>query len=738
MPSLSKPLVVPQYGNFGSSPPISPPFSVNLFAAGGGAPANIAAIDLITISQTLGFGFPNFLPAANVCLGIGLDLYVSISAFAGVGGNPPCAAILKFTGYFAGKNTTATAQASVFFETANGYAGLAFDGRSTLYAAMTDLNGGGTDASAIYALPLSGAAPTQVYSNLAAGAFFGDLAFDAAGNLWTADYNNNRVVAFPAATLLGTNAYTSVTATAGPFPVVNTDAQLNAMSPNLFASPEGVAFDGAGNLWAGNNNDGYDGAGIQANPLTSLVQITPGLQAAILAAATPAGATMALAPSQALTLAQVQSPAPPAGFAVYQVPTPQAGQLPQFGGMQIDVISPADLAAGAPQFLYVNDETNSTVRQFDINPASPGFLAGIGAADATGLTLNDASGNSVVTNPGNGGIFLVKASLLIADGAADTGAEPDTTLPLDSGNQPIFWESPDIGIGTSATPPAPPFTQYESLILPIPPTASAYVYVNVHNTGSTPTTGSERLRVYWASGATTQNWPSSWKEITTAPGVPVQTATNQPIAPGASAVITIPWPSAALPPTSANTHYCLLARIETTPTYPFGMTWWEDQTPGAANMPQNVIGNARIAQCNIYIGPQSHRRIPPIRPIAFPIRIGNLGGRLTNIRIGFQLLGPHGHPTDFADTRLIIRIPASLHARLPAATLTHLEADEFHLHTPAGGTGHIPFEPNEHAILHISFTPPAHLHEFALRAMQYDGDRLVGGQTFVQGTVSGL
>jgi hypothetical protein len=44
--------------------------------------------------------------------------------------------------------------------------------------------------------------------------------------------------------------------------------------------------------------------------------------------------------------------------------------------------------------------------------------------------------------------------------------------------------------------------------------------------------------------------------------------------------------------------------------------------------------------------------------------------------------------------------------------------------------------------LKVSFTPPPHLHEFALRALQYDeregASRLVGGQTFVFGRVAGI
>jgi hypothetical protein len=508
-----------------------------------------------------------------------------------------------------------------------------------------------------------------------------------------------------------------------------------------------VGFDGAGNLWVGNNNDGYDAAGVPANALTSLVQITPGLQAAILGAASVAGGTITLTPAQALTLAQLKSAAPPSGFAIYQAPTPSEPYQPQFGGLQIDRISAADQSAGMPEYLYVNDEVYNTVRQFDVNPASSGFIAGLTASDNTALTLNDAENNPVVTNPGNGGIALVYASLLIGDSLDDTGVEPDGSIPLDSGNQPIFWESPNIGIGTSATAPAPPFTNYESIIIPVVG-SDVYVYVNIKNIGCTPTTGSERLRVYWASGATTQSWPESWTEITTPPGVIVQTAGEQPLAPGDSAVVTIAWPAAAMPPTAGNTHYCLLARIETAPVYPFGMTYWENQTDGVANMSQNVVANSKIAQCNIYIGPMQ-KFTPPrggrLFPLKLGVQLGNLGIKSAKIKLGLQLLDEAGRMTDFAGAKLVIHAAAPVIDRLlaqPPTLLEHRGEGAFHLVTPEHGFGHITFAPREIVPLQIAFTPPEHLDAFALRAIQYEetdgGLHLVGGQTFVFGKVAGV
>jgi hypothetical protein len=41
-----------------------------------------------------------------------------------------------------------------------------------------------------------------------------------------------------------------------------------------------------------------------------------------------------------------------------------------------------------------------------------------------------------------------------------------------------------------------------------------FVYVRVRNRGSTASTGTERLRVYWAKASTGLNWPNQWVDYT--------------------------------------------------------------------------------------------------------------------------------------------------------------------------------------------------------------------------------
>jgi len=54
---------------------------------------------------------------------------------------------------------------------------------------------------------------------------------------------------------------------------------------------------------------------------------------------------------------------------------------------------------------------------------------------------------------------------------------------------------------------------------------------------------------------------------------------------------------ATIPFSPANTPFCLLARIETSPAAPSGMTYRENPASGP-NMQDNVVPNSKIARRN--------------------------------------------------------------------------------------------------------------------------------------------
>jgi len=195
------------------------------------------------------------------------------------------------------------------------------------------------------------------------------------------------------------------------------------------------------------------------------------------------------------------------------------------------------------------------------------------------------------------GLFttIVPADLFVKDDPADFGAEPN---PLSSG---VFWASPDIWVcntGFNAT-----------CLAHTNPTGSNpnTIRINVNNRGGLASDGTERLLVYWAKASTGLGWDNVW--LGTAPLVCITEPTggyigtiNIPagILPGSSQTLSINW----TPPDPSNyncfgadkTHFCLLARIETSTVSPFGMTF-----PETTDLWLNVKNNNNIAWKNVSI-----------------------------------------------------------------------------------------------------------------------------------------
>lgn len=365
---LTKPLIVPEYADAMVKMYIS--FSDPVISLTTMVPSYT-----INVQSVLTSLIPGKTANANAVALNGRDLFIANSS-------PTSQCIFKVPNYLVAPGL-AIAQTFVFTLDGNDYVGMAFNAAGDLYAAEGNFLDNhifrytGTDKA--YPGPALAAADnyaTRVdLGNAGATSYFANLAFDAAGNLWASDYKNHRLVAFDAANLGGANTYHVLANLVASIPVANTDAALNGNASYLFAEPEGIDFDAAGNLWVANNNDAGGAGGVQ-NLRTSLVQITPTLQAAVLA--TPSGGTLMPAVEKSNT-----------DFFIYQVPnlTNDFGARPQFGGLQIDRV------AGR---IFVNEEIAGKGRGYDI--------ATIGAI-GTSTSTNDL--DIVSTNPGNGGIALV-------------------------------------------------------------------------------------------------------------------------------------------------------------------------------------------------------------------------------------------------------------------------------------------------------------------------------------------
>jgi len=130
-------------------------------------------------------------------------------------------------------------------------------------------------------------------------------------------------------------------------------------------------------------------------------------------------------------------------------------------------------------------------------------------------------------------------------------------------------------------------------------TTPSYVYAKVRNRGCASSTGTEKLRIYWANASTGLPWPGGtgvWNELDCVAGSLVDPCPLPVIGPGEDYVVELPW----LTPDPASfggvDHFCLVARIETQPSFPFGMT-----SPEGPVLWQNVAGNNNIVWKNITV-----------------------------------------------------------------------------------------------------------------------------------------
>ena len=167
-------------------------------------------------------------------------------------------------------------------------------------------------------------------------------------------------------------------------------------------------------------------------------------------------------------------------------------------------------------------------------------------------------------------------------------------------------------------------------------TSPVYIYVRVRNKGCQSSSGEEQLKVYWSKANTALNWPNQWVNfylnslkhgdiVASAPKtIPV-------IQPGEESIIEFEWwppnPSdfVNLYGTDAG-HFCLLARIETSSSSPYGMTSAE-----TTSTPHNVKNNNNIVWKNITLvnSPGKKGRV----------FIGNPTSGSINSRLNFKING---------------------------------------------------------------------------------------------------
>ena len=170
-----------------------------------------------------------------------------------------------------------------------------------------------------------------------------------------------------------------------------------------------------------------------------------------------------------------------------------------------------------------------------------------------------------------------------------------------------------------------------------------FVYVRVRNKGCQAELNGT-LQVYWAKASTGLSWPLNWNGYSIAippTGCTPNTlwgdrVTPNPIAigtvaPNSETIIAIPWtppnPNDYACDGADQGHICLLARIETSTTSPFDMTF-----PEISSVFSNVKSNNKIAWKNVTVVDL----YPSQKQKAWSV-VRNATGTSTNTKLSFEL-----------------------------------------------------------------------------------------------------
>jgi tyrosinase-like protein/Big-like domain-containing protein len=173
-------------------------------------------------------------------------------------------------------------------------------------------------------------------------------------------------------------------------------------------------------------------------------------------------------------------------------------------------------------------------------------------------------------------------TVYMQDTPSDTGVEPNP----DTGP---MWVSQDIWVRNAPDPGYQPYPFTEgSPPWALPPhqdpvyrdplkSTPNYVYVQVRNHGTSASTGTERLRLYWAKASTGLSWPTQWVDYQ--PGGPLTLLYG--------AEITKPRKNGATASAAEQTAYVnAILAVGTKPAYvfPMGIDFWHTQQEVHDNM----------------------------------------------------------------------------------------------------------------------------------------------------------
>ncbi|WP_147437236.1 hypothetical protein [Ulvibacter antarcticus] len=340
------------------------------------------------------------------------------------------------------------------------------------------------------------------------------------------------------------------------------------------------------------------------------------------------------------------------------------------------------------------------------------------------------------------------ADLYSKDLAGDVGAEPN---PL-TGN---MWQSPDIWVRKSQD--IPPYTfahVHENAEYRTGTSNPNYVYVEVHNRGSIMSSGTEQITLYWAKPGAGLGWMDPWNggiyfdpgPNTMLMGDVVSSQTIPPIPANSSEIFEFPWnpPNPASYATAFGTntnHFCLLSRITTSGSAPFGMTF-----PETGSLNGNVRNNNNIVWKNIGVYDLLPGTMSPAQAV-----ISNMTNLGMNAKFTFDLIDENGVAMSFENGHIqlkpIGKLAETFKENPPRGYGISINEDgTINISKKGAFIENVNLEPNEFGIMDISYVPDNSkelgkgyaINFTQLAKVNNDNETVIGGQTFVYGKVAGF
>jgi hypothetical protein len=347
----------------------------------------------------------------------------------------------------------------------------------------------------------------------------------------------------------------------------------------------------------------------------------------------------------------------------------------------------------------------------------------------------------------NAALMVARTSILASDGLIPvTGGSPAPDLWMqdnadDIGDEPNtstnpMWISDDIWVRNAADGLTNQDHQNPN------GEQTNYVYVRVRNRGCAGAAAqSGTLKLYWAKASSSLSWPAPWDGSVTSPALMGGLIGSHSVTVngGDTEIVQFVWtppdPSDYAAFGADRAHFCLLARIETSTTPPFGMT-----SPETSNLYANVQNNNNIVWKNISIvdtdGEGAHFADVVIGRFDRERRSSRLVFR-TPKRCGLSLFDWGHILVEFRGETLGERAKTGMEGegfeRLADGRL-------FITHSGAALTGAM-LEPGEFGTLHMQFVPDGRhatgAQVFELDLIEFDAKgREMGGQRILLKTIA--